>query len=133
MADVGRPSQLDDKEFFLKIRELVLDGKTYKEIQEILDIPLGTWNHWYYNNTHNFQDILLSYKHERMIKKAESNIEVLQESEDERVSLQANTFVLETLGKNKYSKKTEQESKVSMEIKAITGMKIIKEDGETTN
>lgn len=128
MAEVGRPSQLDDKEFFLKIRELILDNKTYKEIQEILDIPLGTWNHWYYNNTHNFQDILLSYKHERMIKKAESNIEVLQESEDERVNLQANTFVLETLGKNKYSKKTEQESKVSMEIKAITGMKIIKED-----
>lgn len=128
MAEVGRPSQLDDKEFFLKIRELILDGKTYKEVQEILDIPLGTWNHWYYNNTHNFQDILLSYKHERMIKKAESNIEVLQESEDERVNLQANTFVLETLGKNKYSKKTEQESKVSMEIKAITGMKIIKED-----
>lgn len=127
MKDVGRPSQLDDKGFFLKIRELVLDGQSYLEIQKILDIPLGTWNHWYYNNTHNFQDILLSYKHERMIKKAEANLEVLQESEDERVNLQANTFVLETLSKNKYSKKTEQDGKLTLEIQPITGMKIIKD------
>lgn len=98
--DVGRPSQLDDKSFFLKIRELILDGCTYDEVQKTLEIPKGTWNHWYYNNTHNFQDILMSYKHERILRKAESNLEVLLESEDERVMADMTKFSLETLGKN---------------------------------
>lgn len=107
MNDVGRPSQLEDKEFLLKIRDLVLDNKSEVEMQEILGVPKGTWNTWKYTNFHNFSDLLLTYKHERMIRKAESNIEVLQESEDERVNLQANTFILETLAKNNYSKRNE--------------------------
>lgn len=106
--DVGRPSQLDDKEFFLKIRELILDGCTYEKVQEILEIPKGTWNHWYYNNTHNFQDILMTYRHERMIRKAEANVEVLMESEDERVMADITKFTLETVGKKNYSKRVEQ-------------------------
>ena len=128
MAEVGRPSQLDDEQFLLKIRDLVIDNVSEKEIAKILDIPLGTWDYWKWKNYQGFNDKLLSYKHERMLRKAEANIEVLQESEDERVNLQANTFVLETLGKNKYSKKTEQEGKLTLEIQPITGMKIIKED-----
>lgn len=128
MAEVGRPSQLDDEQFLLKIRDLVIDNVTEKEIAKILDIPLGTWDYWKWKNYQGFNDKLLSYKHERMLRKAEANIEVLQESEDERVNLQANTFVLETLGKNKYSKKTEQEGKLTLAIQPITGMKIIKED-----
>ncbi len=111
MADVGRPSQLNDEQFLLKIKELVLDHKTEAEMQEILDIPKGTWDYWKWKNYEGFQDKLLSYRHERMLRKAELNIEVLQESEDERVNLQANTFVLETLGKNKYSKRTEMTGK----------------------
>lgn len=129
MKEVGRPSQLDDEQFLLKIRDLVIDNVSEKEIAKILDIPLGTWDYWKWKNYQGFNDKLLSYKHERMLRKAEANIEVLQESEDERVNLQANTFVLETLGKNKYSKKTEQEGKLTLEIQPITGMKIIKEDG----
>ena len=128
MAEVGRPSQLDDEQFLLKIRDLVIDNVSEKEIAKILDIPLGTWDYWKWKNYQGFNDKLLSYKHERMLRKAEANIEVLQESEDERVNLQANTFVLETLGKHKYSKKTEQEGKLTLEIQPITGMKRIKED-----
>jgi hypothetical protein len=128
MKEVGRPSQLDDEQFLLKIRDLVIENRTEKEITEILDIPVGTWDYWKWKNYQGFSDKLLAYKHERMIKKAEANLEVLQESEDERVNLQANTFVLETLSKNKYSKKTELDGKVKLEIQPITGMKIIKED-----
>lgn len=120
MADVGRPSLLDDKDFFLKIRELILGGCTYEEVQESLDIPKGTWNHWYYNNTHNFQDILMSYRHERMLRKAEANIEVLQDSEDERVALQANTFVAETIGKGRgFSKRIEQTGPDGKELQPV--------------
>lgn len=106
--DVGRPSLLDDKEFFLKIRELILDGCTYEEVQKTLEIPKGTWNHWYYENTHNFQDVLMTYVQERKLNKAELKIETLIDSEDERVALQASTFIAETIGKNKgYSKRSE--------------------------
>lgn len=118
MAEIGRPSQLQDEQFLLKIKELVLNNKTESEMQEILDIPKGTWDYWKWKNYESFQDKLLSYRHERMLQKAQSNIEVLQDSEDERVNLQANTFVLETLGKdNGFSKRTEMTGKDGKELK----------------
>ena len=116
--DVGRPSELEDKSFLLKIRELVLDGKSDVEIQEILDIPKGTWNTWKYTNFHNFSDLMLTYGQERKLIKAENKIEVLVDSEDERVALQASTFIAETLGKDKgYSKRTEMTGKDGKELK----------------
>ena len=105
--DVGRPSQLDDEQFLLKIRDLVLANTSEKEICEIIEVPLNTWNYWKWKNYQSFSDKLLSYKHERMLQKAEYNLEVLQESEDERVALQANTFIMETVGKKNYSKRVE--------------------------
>lgn len=105
--DVGRPSQLDDEQFLLKIKELVLEYKTEKEIAEILEVPLSTWNYWKWSNFHSFSDKLLSYRHERILKKAESNVEVLLESEDERVQADMTKFSLETLGKAIYSKRSE--------------------------
>lgn len=118
--DVGRPSELEDKSFLLKIRELVLDGKSDVEIQEILDIPKGTWNTWKYTNFHNFSDLMLTYGQERKLTKAENKIEVLVDSEDERVALQASTFIAETLGKDKgYSKRVEQTGKNGESLKIM--------------
>ena len=118
--DVGRPSELEDKSFLLKIRELVLDGKSDVEIQEILDIPKGTWNTWKYTNFHNFSDLMLTYGQERKLIKAENKIEVLVDSEDERVALQASTFIAETLGKDKgYSKRMEQTGKNGESLKIM--------------
>jgi len=105
--DVGRPSLLDDEQFLLKIKDLYLDGKNEKEIAEILEIPLNTWNYWKWKNYQSFNDKLLSYKHERLIQKAEVNVEVLMDSEDERVQADISKFVLETVGKKNYSKRIE--------------------------
>jgi hypothetical protein len=107
--DVGRPSKLEDKEFLLKIKNLYLDGKNEVEIQEILDIPKGTWNHWKYSNFHNFTDIMLSYKHERMLMKSETNLEDLMDADDDRVKLDASKFVAETIGKKYYSKRVDSD------------------------
>lgn len=106
-AEVGRPSQLDDEQFLLKIRELTLEYKNDKEIAEILEIPIGTWDYWKWKNYQGFADKLLSYKHERILRKAESNVEVLLASEDERVAADITKFSLETLGKANYSKRSE--------------------------
>ncbi len=111
MADVGRPSQLDDEQFLLKIRDLILDYKTEKEIAEILEVPAGTWDYWKWKNYQGFADKILSYRHERILRKAEANVEVLLESEDERVLADMTKFSLETLGKNNYSKRTEMTGK----------------------
>ncbi len=108
MADVGRPTLLDEH-LFRKIKDLVLEGMNLREISEALEIPYATMRDWEYENYKSFSDKMLSYKHERMLRKAEANVEVLQDSEDEKVSLQANTFVLETIGKRSYSKKIENE------------------------
>jgi len=105
--DVGRPSLLDDEQFLLKIKDLYLDGKNEKEIAEILEIPLNTWNYWKWKNYQSFSDKLLSYKHERLIQKAEANVEVLMESEDERIQADMSKFILETVGKRNYSKRIE--------------------------
>ncbi len=107
MAEVGRPSQLDDEQFLLKIKELLLDGKTEKEIAEILEIPTGTWDYWKWKNYQGFADKMLSYKHERIIQKAESNLEQLLEGDDDRIRADLSKFALETLSKKNYSKRTE--------------------------
>jgi len=106
--EVGRPSQLKDDQFLLKIRELVLQGATEAVMQQALDIPKGTWDYWKWKNYEGFQDILLSYKHERILNKAEANLEQLMDGEDERIRADLSKFALETLNKRHYSKRQEQ-------------------------
>ena len=103
----GRPSLLDDH-LFRKIKELVLDKKNLREISEILEIPYATMRDWEYENYKGFSDRMLAFKHERMLRKAETNIEELMSSEDERVKADVSKFSLETLGKKTYSKRVEQ-------------------------
>jgi hypothetical protein len=106
MAEPGRPTDLTD-ELTLEIRKLVLEQLPYKDIQQILGVAPGTWDGWVYNNTKDFRDLLSQWKHERMVKKAEVKVDALIDSEDENVALKASTFTLETLGKEKFSKRSE--------------------------
>lgn len=128
--ELGRPSLLDEH-LFRKIKDLVIEGKNLREVSEALDISYATMRDWEYENYLSFSDKMLSYKHERMLKRAEANIEVLQESEDERVALQANTFIMETVGKKNYSKKTETEGTLKLEVQPISGMKIVQDNDIT--
>jgi len=105
--EVGRPSLLNDEQFVLKIKELVLQGQTEAEMQEILEIPKGTWDYWKWKNYEGFQDKLIMYKHERILTKAEANVEVLLASEDERVVADMTKFALERLNKKTYSSRVE--------------------------
>lgn len=117
MKEVGRKSLLDDS-LFRKLKDLVLEGMNLREIAESLEISYATMRDWEYENYKGFSDRMLSFRQERMLRKAETNIEVLQDSEDERVNLSANSLVLETLGKDKgYSKRTEMTGKDGKELK----------------
>lgn len=131
--DVGRPSLLDDDKFLLKIKNHVLDGKNEKEIQEILEIPKGTWEYWKWTNYQGFTDRLLQYKHERIIQKAEANLEVLLESEDERIVADMTKFSLEKLNKKHYSSRVEQTGKDGKELPTPIINLNIKEDVSRDN
>jgi len=103
----GRPTLLDDH-LYRKIRDLVLDGLNLRQISESLDIPYHTMRDWDYENYKGFSDKLLSYKHERLLQKAESNLEVLLDAEDDRLKGDMTKFTLESLNKRFYSKRQEQ-------------------------
>jgi hypothetical protein len=106
MADVGRPTKLDD-EFYLKIKGLVLEGKSMTEVAEALEVPYKTIESWKTRNYQGFSDRYDGYKREWLLKKAEENIPVLLDSEDEKVMADMTKFVAETLGKQNYSKRSE--------------------------
>ncbi len=129
---LGRPTALDDH-LFRKIKDLVLEGKNLREIAEILELSYATMRDWEYENYKGFSDRMLSFKHERMIRKAEANLEVLQDSEDERVALQSNTFVLETLSKKKYSKRVEQTGKDGKDLVPIPILNNLNNDVQDSN
>lgn len=102
----GRPTTLD-KELLLKIKALVLEGNNMKKIAEAVGVSYRTMEGWKLRNYEGFADKMLEFRLERMFEKSVTNIEVLQSSEDERVNLQANTLVAETIGKKFFSKRTE--------------------------
>lgn len=107
MNQLGRPTELTE-ELLAEIRKLVLLGKNMKETAEIIGVPYNTISKWSSDNYGNFADMWILYEHERKLQKAESKVESLIDSRDERISLQASTFIVETLGKNKgYSKRQE--------------------------
>ncbi len=107
MADVGRPSVLDD-ELKLKIREMVHAEMTNENIAAEIGVPIQTFTHWLWRNYQGLADCMTTYRHERMLKKAEVVIEALQSSGDDKVRLDASKFTAETLGKRWFSKRTEQ-------------------------
>lgn len=102
----GRPTVLDE-EMLLKIKELYLDGKNMREISDILEIPYKTMEGWKLRNYEGFKDKMIEMRLERMFDKSIDNIEVLQESEDERVNMQVNLTIAETVGKKWFSKRQE--------------------------
>ena len=110
MNEIGRPTELTE-ELTLKIRQGVLDSKTYIQIQQELDISPNTWDTWVYKDYNGFRTNLNNWKKERMIKKAEKVVDKSMDSETEKIALDAAQFTLETLGKLDYSKRTEHTGK----------------------
>lgn len=102
----GRPTELTE-ELLVKIKNLVIEGKLEKEIAEEISVPYDTFAGWKKRNFDNFADLFLSYEHERKLRKAERKLEVLVDSDNEKVALGASTFIAETLGRKHYSKRTE--------------------------
>lgn len=121
---MSRPSDLTE-ELTLQIREEVLNGLLYKNIQEKLEIPSNTWDAWVYKDYKDFRKNLNSWKTERILRKTEKLSEEILDmnhySKDDRdivntdvlrVKQKEAEYVRSTLGKDEgYSTRTEQTGK----------------------
>jgi hypothetical protein len=115
---MSRPSDLT-QELTLQIRQLVLQGVKYLDIQEQLAIPANTWDAWVYKDYKDFRKDLQSWKAERLVRKAERLSDEILEAVhiDEsgkyatdvlRIKQKEAEFVRSTLGKNEgYSTRIE--------------------------
>lgn len=107
----GRPTVLDDK-LYVEIKALILQDKTFKQIQKETGIPAGTWDRWYYANYEGFQERIDSFKRLKMLRKAEERLYefATMNPEDEKyakIVQDTAKFIAETAGKEFYSKRQE--------------------------
>lgn len=139
---VGRPTPLNN-ELYLKIRELVILGYTYTNIQIELKIPQGTWDRWACTNYEGFRDKLTTYDHEYKLRLAEENInkilnietneqaigmfgplvdkktkKAVMKQNDKLMKIKSDVslFVTETLGRKHYTKKVEMDDVTNKKI-----------------
>jgi hypothetical protein len=124
MADVGRPTDLTE-DLTLEIRKHVLDGTSYGEIQRLLSITDSAWDRWVWLDYKDFRSKLNEWKKERMIKKAEKNLEemldmpvnvldddvVVTEPALVKIKQDTSKFVVERLNKDEYSSRQENTGK----------------------
>ena len=125
-SNAGAPTFLTD-EVLLKIKEIVLKNGFLKEIAKQCDVKFATVQFWYYTNYQELRTKIDLWRHERMLKKAEENIEEILDMEVSgfrfnkaggkikvvngkvlEVKADMTKFVSETLGKKSYSKKLDE-------------------------
>ena len=132
MANKGQNTTFTPK-LSLRIKELVLKGVEYKIIMKELGIPKGTWDTWVVTDYQSFRQALLSWKKEKLIKKAERNLDHLLDLKEKepvvtmigilkdkdgkvikkvnpnllRIKSDATQFTLERLDKENYSSRTD--------------------------
>lgn len=126
--EVGRPTMLNEM-LLVKIKDGILNGDTYLKISQDIGVPYDTFEGWIKRNYDNFADTLLTYKHERLLRKAERNIEDVMDMSTqntgmtmkgeqyefhdpklEAIKADVSKFALETLGRNNYHRKTENDN-----------------------
>lgn len=84
------PDSILTEELTLQIRKLVLEGTKYKEIQEKLKINPSTWDRWVWLNYKDFRVNLNEWVHERIVKKAQKNLEEFVDMPIEKVEVRQN-------------------------------------------
>jgi len=118
MAEPGRPSELSD-ELTMQIRQRVLDGISYTQIQQELAIPVGTWDSWVWRDQDGFRGKLVSWKRERLFKRAEEKLGEFLDSDRPKVAQDTAKFLAETLGRHTYSRKSEVENTGTLTVNIV--------------
>jgi len=106
------PKPLLNKDMFAKIKQSILDGNDLRQTAKVCEINEGTLYVWHSDNYLNISDKVANWKHERMLRLAEKNLEgimCLGISDKDTIKTVQDTskFVAETLGKASYAKRNE--------------------------
>lgn len=124
---------LDNTDLRAKIRTAILEGKTNKEIQAELKLNSNTWDYAFWQDTQGFRSFIKDCQDEKLRDLARKNIleaieMPLPNTDDPRwhkIKTDTSQFILETLEKDRYSKKeSENEDKTPINI-AINNYKRI--------
>jgi len=98
-----------------RIRTLLIEGKNIKQIQEELGISPGTWDTYYWRDDKGFRQFIIEAQNERLKTIARKNINdiiSMPDREDDirylKIKADMTAFVAETLDKENFSKKTEE-------------------------
>jgi hypothetical protein len=107
----GRPSDLTEENLG-KIRQGIIEGKLLKEIANICGISELTIYDWTCKNYQDINTKIEGWKRDRLISLASNNVKeiLLMDKEDKdklKVIQDTSKFVLETLDKDVYSKRSE--------------------------
>lgn len=136
----GPKTELTDK-LFKEIRDLVHSGKNFVEIAKATGIDVQKLYNWRSDNFLGFDNRVRTWQLEAKLNKAERRSEEIlsmpTRGDDGKVDTgltsiiqRESQFVRETLGKQIYSKKVEQD--ITSKGEAITGINYIKPDGDNT-
>jgi hypothetical protein len=112
MSDMNELSLQNDNVRY-KIRTMILSDMSFKDIQAEIGISPSTWDVCFWRNTQGFRDFIKDCQDERLRDLARQNVlEIarmnVKDKDDVRyLKIQTDTsqFVLETLEKDRYSKK----------------------------
>lgn len=134
----GRPSKLTG-EVLTEIRELLLCGRSEKEIIEELEIPRSTWFTWRHDNYEDFRTNVLDWRKEYKLSLADrvSDEILLAPAVNEEgkadtsllsIKQKEAQFLRETLDKKQYSKRTEMSGTEGRELPTpIINLNILKD------
>lgn len=115
------PSSYLTKELKNQIRECVLEGYNNQEVAERVGLDPQRLYNWRNKNYKGIKDLMEGWRRDRKLKLANENIERLlqldlSDKDNIRVVADMTKFVAETLGKENYSKRTENTGKDGAEL-----------------
>lgn len=135
----GIDPMLSDKEFVAKLKALVFQGKTLKEMAELSGVSESSMYHWHADNVAGIRDKIEVWRLESKLAKADRNIDQIlelpvTEKDYTKVVADMSKFVKETLDKENYSKRSELTGKGGKDINQVL-VKFVdgSEDNRNTN
>ncbi len=147
----GRPTDLTD-ELLSKIKECILDGKNFKDTAEEILTKLEEFKEkskderikelanftqklytWHSDNYLGLAEKIIYWKQRRIVNRAVKKVDASIDSKNEKISLKAAQFILETLDKENFSKRVENTGADGKAIE-ITGFNFVPNGSKhTTN
>jgi hypothetical protein len=140
MGEAGRPTDLTES-LLTEIKQGILDGLQLKEIAKLSEIPESTLYTWHSKNYLSLADKIEGWKRDRKLILADITSDTIQtlpvndpngklDKELLRIKQKEAEFIRETLGKERYSKRTDITTGGKELPQPILGYEILKDNSD---